>query len=113
MRLTRQIDQRVAQFYTTDAVLFETLAAFSLSGVPRKRTATNYVQALFASSRWHIVEVTRELTTRALALYAARLDQPYSLCDGLSMVICRDFEIGDVVTTDGDFAHEGFRALLT
>jgi len=38
---------------------------------------------------------------------------PYSLCDGLSMVICREREITRVLTADGDVVAEGSEALLS
>ena len=45
-------------------------------------------------------------------MYESRLDQRYSLTDCISMLICRDRGITDVLTHDGDFRAEGFNVLL-
>jgi len=45
-------------------------------------------------------------------VYAARHDKTYSLVDCMSMVICRDRGIRDVLTHDHDFTQEGFTTLL-
>ncbi|HXH70688.1 MAG TPA: hypothetical protein VNI60_10205 [Pyrinomonadaceae bacterium] len=45
-------------------------------------------------------------------LYQKRLDKGYSLTDCISMNICRERGIADVLTTDNHFIQEGFRVLL-
>jgi predicted nucleic acid-binding protein len=52
------------------------------------------------------------LFDRSLDLYARRPDKSYSMVDCISMVVCRDLEIADVLTDDRDFEQEGFVALL-
>ena len=59
-----------------------------------------------------ILPQTRELFDAGLALYAARLDKGYSLTDCMSMVVCHDLGIEQVLSHDHHFAQEGFAVLL-
>src|SRR5207248_4169961 len=59
-----------------------------------------------------IVRQTPELFDRALDLYRRRPDKGYSLIDCMSMVVCGDLGITDVLTRDAHFEQEGFRRLL-
>ena len=47
-----------------------------------------------------------------LELYRRRPDKGYSLTDTMSMVICREHDIEQVLTHDRHFAQEGFEILL-
>lgn len=55
---------------------------------------------------------TPELFDEAFELYRRRADKGYSLTDCMSMNICRDMDIAEVLTHDRHFAQEGFAALL-
>ena len=55
---------------------------------------------------------TPQLLERAIDLYEQRPDKTYSLTDCISMIICRDRGITDVLTSDKDFEQEGFTRLL-
>jgi predicted nucleic acid-binding protein len=59
-----------------------------------------------------IVAHTHELYESGLAMYESRPDKGYSLTDCISMIICRQRQITDVLTHDHHFAQEGFTILL-
>ena len=59
-----------------------------------------------------LVPQTRELFDAALNLYEQRIDKGYSLTDCMSMIVCREQQITDVLTHDHHFMQEGFTILL-
>lgn len=59
-----------------------------------------------------VLEVTNDLFERGLQLYRDRPDKAYSLCDCISMVVCTELGIADVLTHDHDFEQERFTILL-
>ena len=61
---------------------------------------------------WMLIRQTPELFDRAFDLYRRRLDKGYSLTDCMSMVVCTDLGISDVLSHDRHFAQEGFTGLL-
>jgi hypothetical protein len=60
-----------------------------------------------------IVPQTTVSFSAGLTLYRARLDKGYSLTDCISMEAMRHEGITDVLTNDGHFEQEGFRALAS
>ena len=112
MALSRHLKSTGAVYVTTELVLVEFLALVRRMGGRIRVKATDYVREIQNDPDITIVEHSRATFQRALDLYAARTDKAYSLTDCVSMVICRDLEITDVLTRDKDFAQEGFRALL-
>jgi predicted nucleic acid-binding protein len=99
-------------FVTTELVLAECLAAFSRMGPHLRRAAVEYVRGVVNLPNFTIVRLSPELFDRGLELYEAGPDQRYSLTDCISMLVCRDLRITDVLTSDTDFEHEGLRILL-
>jgi predicted nucleic acid-binding protein len=97
---------------TTDAVLVEVLASFSKRGSRARLVAVDLVDTLRADPRVTIVHQTAELFFSGVDLYRRRLDKGYSLTDCMSMVVCRDMAIADVLTHDRHFEQEGFAILL-
>lgn len=59
-----------------------------------------------------VLPQTRELFDAGLDLYWRRLDKGHSLTDRMSMAVCHDLDITDVLTHDQHFAQEGFSVLL-
>jgi len=49
---------------------------------------------------------------KALELYESRLDKGYSLTDCISMNVCRELGIKEILTHDRHFEQEGFKILL-
>ena len=100
------------QFVTTESVLVEFLT-FVRRGGPQSRVgAANYVDALRTKPGIVVLPHAPDLFEAGLKLYRARPDKSYSMTDCMSMVVCRERGIGDVLTYDGDFEQEGFVAML-
>ena len=74
--------------------------------------AVRYVEDLRSSGEFFVVPESPALFHAALQLYGARLDKSYSMTDCMSMVVCRERAITDVLTYDRDFEQEGFVAML-
>ena len=93
---------------TTDAVLVDVLASFSKRGSGARLVAVELVDTLRADRRVTIVHQTPTLFFSGVDLYRRRRDKGYSLTDCMSMVVCRDLGIADVLTHDRHFEREGF-----
>ncbi len=74
--------------------------------------AVDYVDDLLRQENVSVVELNDERFARGLQLYRDRPDRSYSLTDCVSMTVCQDLEISDVLTADHDFEQEGFNILL-
>ena len=110
----RALDALVAQrgTVTTDAVLGEVLAYASERGPWTRVRAADLVTGLLADRRTTVVRQTPKLFDAGLDLYRARPDKGYSLTDCMSMVICRQRRIKQVLTHDRHFEQGGFTILL-
>jgi predicted nucleic acid-binding protein len=102
---------RSITFVTTHLVFAEFLASSSRAAQLRV-AAADYVRALIDQGDVRLADLTRPLFERALDLYRSRADKRHSLTDCVSMIVCRDFGINDVLTSDHDFEQEGFAILL-
>lgn len=111
-RLAADIFAGPVHLVTTDAVLYEVLAFFSRGGSALRGVAAQTARDILSESTVQCVQVDRQLLDRGLALYEQRSDKTYSLTDCISMIICRDQGIIDVLTSDKDFEQEGFNRLL-
>lgn len=97
---------------TTLHVLEEFLTDLSKRDANLKLKAAEYVDLLLEDPRVEVVEVTFELFRSGLDLYRNRLDKSYSMVDCISMVVCRERAITDVLTADRDFEQERLVTLL-
>jgi predicted nucleic acid-binding protein len=102
---------RSITFVTTHLVFAEFLASTSRASHLRV-AAAEYVIAFIAERRVTVIDLARPLFERGLDLYQRRSDKSYSLTDCVSMVVCRDLGITDVLTADHDFEQEGCNMLL-
>jgi predicted nucleic acid-binding protein len=100
------------RFVSTDAVLFEFLAAVSRRGPQARVNAVDYVERLRRQRRVHVVKISDLLLDSTLDLYRRRPDKTSSLADSLGMVVCTQMGITDVLTSDADYEQEGFIRLL-
>lgn len=91
---------------TSYGILSEVLARVSDRGPRFRRDAAAFVQSILVDPEFTVVPMTRERFERGLALYAARLDQRYSLEDCASMAIMDELGIEVVLTFDSDFHGE-------
>ena len=110
MRVARSLDD--AHVVTTDPVLTEVLAYVSERGPVARTKAVAMIDALRDDAAVTIVRQTPELFDAGLNLYRRRTDKGYSLTDCMSMIVCQQFDVRDVLTHDRHFEQEGFTILL-
>ncbi len=96
---------------THNYVLAEFIALAQARRIP-PREAITFIVDLVRSPDIHTVWVDPELHEEALALLLARQDKTYSLCDAVSFVLLRGYNLRDALTTDRHFDQEGFHRLL-
>jgi hypothetical protein len=92
--------------------MLEVLAYVAGRGPEARERSVALVDRLRASAATEIVPLSRRLFDHGLALHRERLDKGYSLTDCISMVICREREIIDVLSHDVHFRQEGLVTLL-
>lgn len=101
-----------SQYITTEAVLGEVLAFFSDFGRDVRLNAAEAVQVILSDVNTEVLSVTPDMFREALALYKQRPDKSYSLTDCISMNICRERGITDVLSHDRHFSQEGLSVLM-
>lgn len=97
---------------TTDAVLIEILNYFSNFGPTTRRKIAVVVHEILSNNEFTVIEQSRPAFLKGLELYEARLDKGYSLTDCISMNVCRELGIKEILTHDRHFEQEGFKILL-
>lgn len=97
---------------TSDPVLVEVLAYVSKRRHHSRSLGLAFVDALRANRSVTIVRQTPDLFDTGLELYRHRLDKGYSLTDCMSMIVCRQLDLTQILTHDHHFAQEGFEILL-
>ncbi len=101
-----------AKFITTEIVLIEVLNFFSEYGENLRRQVSLFVRDVLEDVDFEIVPYTETTLLEGLELYESRLDKGYSLTDCISMNICRELNINEILTHDHHFEQEGFKILL-
>jgi len=99
-------------FVTTDSILCEVLNYFSSYAEETRREVSAFILEVLADVNFEVIEQTRNEFLKGLHLYASRLDKGYSLTDRISMNVCRELGITEVLTHDHHFEQEGFKILL-
>ena len=99
-------------FVTTEAVLVELLTRMSGFGAEARDLAADFVTRLAADPRVTIVPFTSESFAAGLDLYRRRSDKTYSMTDCMSMALCKQQKIAEILTSDHDFQQERFTILL-
>lgn len=97
---------------TTDDILIETLNYFAERGQYYRQIVCRNIQEILLNPEIQIIDATHEQFLGAFELYSNRLDKGYSLTDCISMNICRERGITDVLTHDDHFRQEGFTVLI-
>jgi predicted nucleic acid-binding protein len=97
---------------TSEPVLVEVLTRLAKYGPEVRRTAIKFADDVPADRRFVLVPQTSGLFRAGLDLLRRRPDKTYSMTDCMSMVICGEREIIDVLTADHDFEQERFNILL-
>jgi hypothetical protein len=98
-----------AELWTTEAVLIEIGNAF---GARNRQAAVDFVRQFYRTPNAHVVPVTTDLLSRALALYESHRDKTWGLADCISFTVMREQGLTDALTADAHFVQAGFRALL-
>ena len=96
---------------THSYVLAELVPLCQARGLPRTLSLA-FAADLLNNPDIAFVWVDEATHRSALELLEARLDKTYSLCDAVSFVLMRQYEITDALTTDRHFEQEGFVRLL-
>ena len=97
---------------TTDEVLIEFLAAFSVSGPKLRQQAAKMVRAIISNPNVRVIPQSRDSFLRGLELYEQRGDKEYSLTDCISMNAMKSESIVEVLANDHHFEQEGFTILM-
>lgn len=97
---------------TTDEILTETLNYFAESGKHFRRIVWREVENILLDQKVEIIEASHEHFLDGFDLYGKRFDKGYSLADCISMNVCRELKISDILTHDDHFEQEGFVVLL-
>jgi uncharacterized protein len=100
------------KFVTTDAVLGEVLNYFCGYGAEVRQEISAVILDVSADENFEVIEQTRSVFLKGLDFYKSRLDKGYSLTDCISMNVCREFGISEVLTHDKHFTQEGFKILM-
>ena len=95
-------------FVTTEAVLVELLTRMSGFGPEARDLAADFVVRLQRDPRVTVVPFTSEAFAAGLDLYRRRSDKT----DCMSMALCRQQKITEILTSDHDFEQERFTILL-
>ncbi len=112
MRIADGFLTRPAQFFVTHLVLAEFLAHYSRARSDLRGGAGVYVDLLLNRQDVIVLELSDDLFAAGLNRYRSRPDKRYSLADCVSMVVCADLSITEVLTSDTDFETEGLTILL-
>lgn len=96
---------------THSVALAEFIALSHARRFPRP-LAIRFALGVLRSPDIDIIWVGEELTERGIELLRKRPDKTYSLCDAISFLLMRDYDIHEALTTDRHFDQEGFRRLL-
>jgi predicted nucleic acid-binding protein len=97
---------------TSEPVLVELLSWTSGRGPYTRHLGLSLIDGLRLDPSVTIVPQTHALFEAGLDLYRRCPDKAYSLTDCMSMHICRDRGIEQVLTHDRHFSQEGFEVLL-
>ncbi len=100
------------KFVTTDAVLGEVLNYFCGYGAEVRQEISAVVLDILTDENFEVLEQTRSVFLKGLDFYNSRLDKGYSLTDCISMNICSEFGISEILTHDKHFTQEGFNILM-
>lgn len=110
----KDIEARILNydFVTTESVLCEVLNYFCGFGKEVRREVAALVSDVYSDPSFRVREQSSDVFSKGLEFYQSRLDKGYSLTDCISMNVCRDMEIVEILTHDNHFTQEGFKILL-
>lgn len=97
---------------TTENILTEVLNFYAESGEFMRMKVAAFVREILLDVRVEVRAKNETTFLEALKLYESRLDKGYSLTDCISMNVCRELQINEILTHDHHFEQEGFKILL-
>ena len=97
---------------TTEEVLTEFLNFYAEAESYRRRIVGAMCEQVLLHPNITVVSQPHESFSQGFELYRQREDKGYSLTDCISMNICRERGITEILTNDHHFEQEGFRVLL-
>ncbi len=97
---------------TTEDVLIELLNFYAEHGEFKRRKVTEFVREILLDVRVEVFSRSETAFLEALELYESRFDKGYSLTDCISMNVCRELGIKEILTHDRHFGQEGFKICL-
>ncbi len=97
---------------TTEAVLSEVLNQFSSYGAQWRTIVATESAKLLEEDDVIVIPTDHNLFVQALSLYKSRPDKSYSHVDCISMMVMKNEEITEVLTSDHHFFQEGFTLLF-
>ena len=99
-----------ARIVTTAWVLTE--LANSLRLPDHRNHFVRFEKALRGDPSVVIIDPSRELYDRGVALYGDRADKEWSLTDCISFIVMNERGITEALTTDRHFRQAGFQAMM-
>ncbi len=97
---------------TTEDILTEFLNFYAEHGEYMRMKVSAFVREILLDVRDKVIPLNETAFLEALELYESRLDKGYSLTDCISMNVCRNLGITEILTHDHHFQQEGFTILL-
>lgn len=97
---------------TTEDVLTELLNFYAEHGKLTRLKVSAFVREILLDTKVKVIPRNETSFLEALEFYESRLDKGYSLTDCISMNVCRELSITEILTHDHHFEQEGFKILL-
>ncbi|CAN5813220.1 PIN domain-containing protein [soil metagenome] len=97
---------------TTEEVLTEFLNFYAEAESYRRRIVGAMCEQVLLHPNITVVSQPHESFSQGFELYRQREDKGYSLTDCISMIVCRERGIQEVLTNDHHFEQEGFVILF-
>jgi len=101
-----------SRYVTSESVLTEVLTFFCEYGPELRLRSVGAVELILNDSNTDVVSISRSVFLEGVRLYKERPDKGYSLTDCISMNICREREITQILSGDPHFRQEGFVTLM-
>jgi uncharacterized protein len=97
---------------TTEVVLIEVLNFLCKQGPILRDRVVRFVHYVLEDVDFKVISQAEPMFLNGLELYESRLDKGYSLTDCISMNVCKELGISEVLTGDKHFQQEGLKILL-
>ena len=97
---------------TTEEALTEFLNFYAEAGQHRRRIVGAMCEQILLYPNVTVLAQTHESFARGVEFYRQRDDKGYSLTDCISMLVCRERGIQQILTKDHHFEQEGFTLLF-